>query len=68
MELLPILQEQPWFVHVATAIITLNVALSALAKVVEVLKAQEKLPWLAKVAVAVQKIVDVISANVAHKK
>lgn len=66
MELLPVLQDQPWYAHVVVAVLVLNVVLTAVAQVAQILKAQEKLPWLAKVAAVVQKIVDVVSANKKH--
>lgn len=66
MELLPILEGQSWFVHVVTAVLILNIVLTAVAQVAEVLKAQAKLPWLAKAAAAVQKLVDIVSANKKH--
>lgn len=66
MELLPILQGQPWYAQAVIAVIVLNTLLSAVSKSLEVLKLQEKAPWLAKVAAVVQKLVDIVSANVKH--
>jgi hypothetical protein len=68
MELLPVLQQYPWYAQAVVAVIVLNIVLSAVSQALDVLKLQEKAPWLAKVAVVVKKLVDVVSANVAHKQ
>lgn len=54
---------------VLVAMIVVNAALSAVAGALEVVGKSEKLPvWVKKAAEILKKVVDILSANVAHKK
>lgn len=61
-----IIAQLPILAQIIPYVIVLNVVLSAAAKILEVLKLQEKFPIVAKIAGYAQKLVDAISANPKH--
>lgn len=54
---------------VLVAMIVINAALSAVAGALEVVGKSEKMPaWVKKAAEILKKVVDILSANIPHKK